>query len=300
MHVYKHIDRARRRPAAVAGALLIASLACASSNAPRGDAETAPAEQTVAPLVRSAEQSRAGGDFDSAIQAYADAFGRTPWNTRLKRALAVTHTERAAAARSKGALGPAERDLRAALELYPDDQEFRHSLAVVLVERSAREPDAARAAAYLGEVHSLAPELKIPERMANTTVERRLDLAFELLERGQLDAGIEELEHIRRDFPRETSPTRLQAEALVRKASELSNRQNYGGAREALDKAVELYRGLAPCDGQRCDREELRVAHYNRVVAYLNLGLRQDARTALEEAQQQGLRFADLAETLAR
>jgi tetratricopeptide (TPR) repeat protein len=283
-------------------AALLVSLACAAPQpAASPDAEAnEQAGQTVAPLVRSAERSRESGDFDTAIQGYADAFARTPWNTKLKRALAVTHTERAADAREKGSLERAERDMRAALELYPEDPEFRHSLAVVLLERSAIEMDGARATAYRDEVRRLDPGLAIPDGMPNPAVERRMDLAFELLDRGQLDAGIGELELIQRDFPREPTSARLLAQALVRRATQLTERENFTGARESLDRAVDLYGLITPCDGVRCTADELRIAHYNRVVTNIAEGRRAEARTALEEAQQQGLRFPDLAESLAR
>jgi tetratricopeptide (TPR) repeat protein len=290
----------RKRWSASAAAALL-GLACAGPgpSAPE-TGESAPADPTVAPIVQRAERSRADGDFDTAIQAYGDAFGRTPWNTKLKRALAVTHSERAAAARDTGKLEPAERDLRAALELYPADTEFRRSLAVVLLERSAYESDPTRAAAYRVEVKDLAPDLPIPERVVNPSVERQLDLAFELIERGQLDAGIADLERVARDYPGEPASRRLLAQALVRRASELSQRENYEGARESLDRAVELYGQLAPCNGQNCDAQEQRVAHYNRVIVYINLGERDTARGLLAQASALGMSFPDLERALSR
>src|SRR5262245_52467896 len=159
--------------------LASALLACAAPELTQEELQR-PADQTVAPLVSRAERSREAGDFDTAIPAYAEAFERTPWNTKIKRALAVTHTERAANQRSNGSLAGAEKDLRAALELYPDDPEFRRSLAVVLLERSSYEADPAKAESLRNEARSFSPDLAIPEQRVDATLERRMDLAYEL------------------------------------------------------------------------------------------------------------------------
>jgi tetratricopeptide (TPR) repeat protein len=259
-----------------------------------------PADQTVAPLVSRAERSREAGDFDTAIPAYAEAFERTPWNTKLKRALAVTHTERAAYQRSNGSLAGAEEDLRAALELYPDDAEFRRGLAVVLLERSSYEADPARAAALRSEARALDTDLAIPEQRVDATLERRMDLAFELLERGQVEAGIFDLQNLRRDYPQDPAVARLLAQALVRRSGEFSERSNFSKARELLDQAVLLYAELLPCDGQRCQADELKVAHYNRIVICVNGGDVEAARAALADAKKAGLSFPDLAAAVER
>jgi tetratricopeptide (TPR) repeat protein len=267
--------------------------ACVGGADPAG--ERASVEQGVAPLVARADRSRARGDFAVAIDLYSQAYQRTPWNERLKQSLAAAYTEKAQRERSEGELRPAEQDLRAALALYPDDADFRRNLAIVLLESAQREMDEARANQMLAELRTLAPDLEVPNRVTKAGVERRLDLAFELLERGQVDAGVQELEGVRRDFPSETAPTRLLAQAIARQADAFTERTNFMAAGEAMDRAVALYAELLPCtDTERCKREEFELLARNRVTAWYNAVQYDRAREALTAARALGFRFPDL------
>lgn len=245
-----------------------------------------------------AERSRAVGEFDVAIEAYRQAYERTPWNDRLKRALAVTYTERAQSVRNEGELIAAEKDLREALGLFPEDMDFRRNLAVVLLERAQAETDRERSRALVEEVRALDASMDVPDRVVRAELERRLDLAFELLERGQLEAGIGQLEGIRRDYPAESEPVKLLAQAHVRYADGFATRQNHKRAAELLDRATSLYAEIGPCDGERCDPEELRTAHYNRCVAWLNARDDARARVAIQEARALGFSFPDVEQAL--
>ncbi len=276
--------------------MLVAALcvACAGGGADPAS-ERAGVEQGVAPLVTRADRSRARGDYAVAIDLYAQAYQRTPWNERLKQSLASAYTEKAQRARSEGELPTAEKDLRAALALYPEDEDFRRNLAVVLLERVQQEMDESRANQLLAEMRTLAPDLEVPNRLTTAGVERRLDLAFELLERGQIDAGVAELESVRRDFPSEPAPTRLLAQAIARQAEAFTERRNFDAAGEALDRAFSVYAELLPCaDTERCKREEFEVLARNRVTAWYNNVEYERARKALADARALGFQFPDL------
>jgi tetratricopeptide (TPR) repeat protein len=269
--------------------------AACGGKAPDAAAERTTVEQGVAPLVARADRSRARGDFAVAIDLYAQAYQRTPWNERLKQSLASAYTEKAQRARSEGELPTAEKDLRAALELYPDDQDFRRNLAVVLLESAQSEMDEARASQMLAELRTLAPDLEIPNRVTKAGVERRLDLAFELLERGQVDAGVQELEAVHRDFPGEPAPTRLLAQSIARQADAFTERTNFTAAGEAMDRAFALYAELLPCtDTQRCKREEFDILARNRITAWYNAAQYDRAREALAASRALGFRYPDL------
>ena len=252
-------------------------------------------EQGVAPLVARADRSRARGDYAVAIDLYSQAYARTPWNERLKEALAAAYSEKGQRERGEGELRTAEEDLRKALALYPDDAAFRRNLAIVLLESAQQEMNEARANQMLAELRSLAPDLQVPQRVTKAGVERRLDLAFELLERGQVDAGVQELEGVRRDFPSEPAPTRLLAQAIARQADAFTERSNFMAAGEAMDRAVSLYAELLPCtDTERCKREEFEVLARNRVIAWYNALQYDRARQALDAARTLGFPFPDL------
>jgi tetratricopeptide (TPR) repeat protein len=252
----------------------------------------------VAPLVERAEAARAAGDLDSAVAKYDEAYARTPWNTRLREALVATHADRAARARKKpgGARGlaAAEKDLRAARALAPDDAGVARSLAAVLLERAAFEADDDLSAKLRLEANTLAPELAAQSPPVRLPVERRLDLGYSLIEQGQLDAGIDQLETVVHAYPNNTAAARLLAQALVRKGDEDTRRLDHDGARGAFSEAVQLYARLAPCDGTRCDRAELELAHRNRIVCELDAERFDAARAALADAQAAGLQFDDL------
>lgn len=245
----------------------------------------------VAPLIERAELSMERGDYDAAIPAYEQALEITPWNTRVTRALAAAHAERGARTRAEGSLPAAETDLRRALELQPDDAELRFNLAVVLIERADLDMDAARAARLRAEAARLSPELYAGSPAVNALLERRLGLAYELLERGQLEAGAGRLAWLQADYPDEPRVRRLRAQAEVALGGRLFQRGNFAGAAEHYGRAVALYTG---CAADVCGREEVALAHQNRVVALFETSSTVAARAALEQAEAQGLRFPKL------
>ena len=290
-----------RAVACALACLLLAQLAAcggATSSEPEGRGEDEPA--SVAPIVEEAEQLRERGDYGGAIEAYERVLERTPWNRRVQHTLAMTHADRATRWREQRSLPSAERDLRRALELAPDDPRVRHNLAVVLVERSALELDPERAAAQRAEAGELDAGVAVSQPERDAGLERRLDLAFELLERGQLEAGIARLEELRRSHPTSAEVNRLLGQALVRQGSELSQRGNHTQAGRTLDRAVAAYARVPGCRAPEwtgCSRDEARIAHYNRVVAWLMAGERTEARRALDEAEDVGLSFPELRES---
>lgn len=256
--------------------------------------ESSAAPQGVTPLIEQAERAQHRHDFDVAISAYREALEQTPWNARLQRALAVAHADRAARSRDEGRLPAAERDLREALRLAPEDAEFEENLAVVLVERAALDLDEERAAERRREAQEIAPQLARSAPRVNASVERRLDLAFQLLERGQIEAGIERLSQLLAEKPERADVRVLLAQAYVRQGTEHSRRGNFTAAVEALDRAVELYGPLGRCDAGACRPDELRLAHHNRITALLNGSQEERARQALADAERLGLRFPEL------
>ena len=279
--------------ASIAGVWVALACAACAGGTGQGAGRDA-ADETVAPIIARADQRRADGDFDGAIAAYTVAFERTPWNTRLRRAIAVTHTEKAAIARESGQLTTAEAGLRAALALYPDEVEFKRNLGAVLVDRAQLERDDAARAELIAQARQLSPELGLPDQVLYAPLERQLDLAYQLLEDGKTETGTAELERICRDFPDDVGARRLLAQAKVRLASELSDRGNFVGAAAALDGAVGLYAELPPCEDATCDPDAPRVAHYNRVIVLINAGERDRARRALAEAQARGFSLGQL------
>ena len=259
----------------------------------------APAEAAgVAPIVARAEAAIASGDLDSGIDSYRDAFERTPWNTRIASSLVAAYVARAEQKRVKPGgsrgLALADADLRAALAISPGDSELGRSLAVVLLERAAMARDDAEVERLREEARGLAPELTAQTPVVRLSVERRLDVAYDLLERGQLDAGLDQLEALLREYPQSSEASRLLAQALVRKGSLQTQRADYAGARQSYARAVELYAQLSPCDGTRCDPAELELAHRNRISSALDSGSFDAARAALAEAEGLGLAFPDL------
>ncbi len=282
--------------------LLGLAAGCASSpEQPAGAAS--PAEPSsvagIAPLVEQAEAHRARGEQDAAIALYREALHRTPWNERLKQALATTYAERAETARGAKNLGQAEADLRSAVEIAPGDPNLARNLAVVLNERAAREYDLERAASLRQEARALAPEVTaaFPEREA--PLERRLDLAYELIQKDQLDAGIDGLERLRKERPAERSVGHLLAQAYVKRADAHSTRRDFEAAGTDLDRAVAVYGETFPrCGPPDCKLEEIEMAHWNRVVAWINASRAETARRALTDASAQGFSFVDLERAL--
>lgn len=270
------------------GAFAIVLSAACSSPAPE-EPEGAP--RGIAPLVERAERASQRGDQDAAIAAYQEALELTPWNTRVARALAAAHAERGARKRAEGSLPSAETDLRRALELQPDDPDLRLNLAVVLIERADVDMDSARATRLRVEAAQLAPQLHAGSPEVNALLERRLDLAYQLLERGQLEAGASRLAWMQADYPDEPRVRRLRAQAEVALGGRLYERGNFAGAADHYGQAVALYTG---CAAEVCSRQEVALAHQNRVVALFEASRIAEARAALDQAEKQGLRFPEL------
>ena len=255
----------------------------------------------VAPIVARAEAAAASGDLDAAIDAYAQAFERTPWNTRIASSLVAAYVSRAETKRTKPGgpkgLSAAEADLRAALEVEPANAAVQHSLATVLLERAALELGEAEADALRAEAATLAPELATQTPVVRLAVERRLDIAYDLIERDQLDAALDQLDALVRDYPQNTDAAQLRAQALVRKGEVQTRRGDYKGARLTYAAAVEVYAQLLPCDGTRCSQSDLEIAHRNRISSALDASNFAEARAALAEAEGVGLRFPDLVQS---
>ncbi|MGH2899165.1 MAG: tetratricopeptide repeat protein, partial [Solirubrobacteraceae bacterium] len=252
----------------------------------------------VAPIVARGESAIAAGDLSAGVDAYREAYERTPWNTRIQNSLVAAYAARAEKERTKPGgtkgLALAEQDLRAALEISPKNPELERNLAVVLLDQAGLSPDDAEAARLRAEANALAPDLVAETPALRLGVERRLDIAYDLLQRGQLDAGIDQLQALVRDDPESVPATRLLAQALVRKGGVQTQRHDYPGARQSFTNAVELYARLLPCDGTRCDKAELELAHRNRVDGLLDAEQYEDARAALAEARGLGIDLSDL------
>lgn len=281
--------------------LVAAGLACA----PSGTAPETDEQVTAGRLVERAESARAAGELDGAIEAYREALDRTPWNTRLQRVLAETYADRAARARDEGpaGLGGAEQDLREAQRLAPDDANVRHNLAVVLLERADRAMDASEARELRAEALALDPSVAEAGPARRADIERRLDLAYDLVREGHLDAGIERLERIRADHESHSGAIHLLARALATKGLRLAERGRHAEAAGLFDRAVALYARLpdatppVPFEGEV--RLEVEGAHRNRVVSWLNASRPDEARSALAESEAAGFRLPDLSRAIA-
>lgn len=282
--------------------LLLGLAGLGACDATRSQLEGNEHARTVAPLVAAAERALARSDYNTAIASYREAYGLTPWNSRIQRALAAAYAERAGAARHRGGLGSlraAERDLREALALLPDELTLQRNLALILVEQAARELDPTRSGALREEARGLAPDVVEAAPLVELRVERRLDLAFDLARQGKLEAAIEELERIHLERPQHVGATRLLAQTLVRQGTELAQRSQHGAAAAHFDRAVASYASLENCAGAECDPKELALAHQNRITAWLSADRPNQARRALAEAVDLGLRFPGLARALA-
>ncbi len=252
----------------------------------------------VAPIVARAEAAIASGDLDGGVDAYREAWERTPWNTRIASALVAAYVTRAEKERTKpgGAAGlaRADADLREALALAPKQPGLERSLATVLLERAALVRDDDEAERLRAEASALAPDLVAQTPVVRLPVERRLDIAFDLLERGQIDAGLDQIQSLVRDYPQNTAAAQLLAQAWVRKGGLQTRRGDYTGARQSFSSAIEVYARLVPCDGTRCQQADLELAHRNRISSALDAARFDEARAALAEAKGVGLRFDDL------
>jgi len=273
--------------------------ACVGGSAePKGASGAASDAAGVAPIVARAEAAVASDDLDSGVAAYREAYERTPWNTRIASSLVAALVARAEKARTKpgGSVGLAlaDADLREALAITPKQPGLERSLAIVLLERAALARDDAEVDHLRAEAEALAPDLTAQTPTVRLPIERRLDIAFDLLERGQLDAGIDQLQSLVREYPKSVEAARLLAQALVRKGGVQTQRADYAGARQSYASAIELYARLQPCDGTRCEQADLVLAHRNRISSALDAGSFDEARAALAEAKGLGLRFDDL------
>jgi len=277
--------------------LCVAALAACGGSGTGGPAAS-DADRGVAPIVERAEAAKASGDLDAAIHGYEEAAKRTPWNKQLTSQLVAAYAERAERERRKpgGAAGLAlaDADLHAAHALAPDDAAITRSLAAILLERAAFEADDALAAKLRAEAAALAPDLAAQHPDVRLPVERRIDLAYDLIDQGNLAAGIDQLESLVREYPKNPKATRLLAQALVRLGGEQTETRDYDGAHASYTRAVGLYALLLPCDGTRCDSAELELAHRNRILGALFAQRDAEARAALREAEAVGLHFDDL------
>jgi tetratricopeptide (TPR) repeat protein len=258
-------------------------------------------EMDVTALIESGDRALARADYDTAVASYQQALERTPWNTRLKRALAAAYAKRAASARDQEGLAGlrlAEDDLRAALQLLPDDEALRRNLAVVLVEQAARQGDPARAGAMREEARGFAPDVVEAAPVVQVRVERQLDLAYELIERGQFEAAIETLERLHAQHPEHAGVSALLARAQIQQGTRLAERGNFSAAGACLDRAIELYAILDHCRADACDVGEFELAHQNRIRLWLHANNLENARRALSDAEAMGLSFPELREAL--
>lgn len=278
-------------------ALLAGACGACAGHSP-DDAARDAATAGVAPIVERAEAAAAQGDLDGAIDGYEAAIQRTPWNDRLRSQLVAAYAQRAEAKRRKpggvAGLAAAEKDLRAAHELAPDDAGVTRSLAAILVERAAFESDDALADKLRAEATTLAPDVAAQTPAVRLPVERRLDLAYDLIDRGSIDAGIDQLRAVTREYPQNTQAARMLAQALVRLGGVQTESRDYDGAQASFTEAVGEYARLLPCDGTRCDSSELELAHRNRILSALDAQRPDRARAALQEAQALGLHLDDL------
>ncbi len=281
----------------LAGLLALAgALACASPTP-----EAAPAPEGIGPVVARAETAEAVGDHDAAIAAWSDALERTPWNDRARSRLAAAYAARAAVARGKGGSEPlarAEKDLRAARELAPGDAMLRRNLALVLGERAARSADPAEGGRLREEAAALDAEAAASAAGLGDEVERRLDIAHGLVSRGQIEAGLLDLEPLWRENPARQDVGRLYAQTLLRQGVELQEQGKFEPAGAAFDRALEVLGSLGACRSRPCDDPDVRAAHYDRVVNWLNADRPDHARRALADAQALGLRFPELSAAL--
>ena len=279
--------------------VLVTALSACATDSPELEVE-----RGTAPLIEAAERASEAGDWAVAIESYAAALERTPWNTRLVPLLVHAHVERASQLRSENrgprGLEAAEAELRRAWELAPDDADIERSLGVILAERAAYASSDAEAAALRAAATRHAPEVVADLQPRRLGIERRLDLAIEEIERGQLDAGLDRLERMHVEHGDRVDVARLLAQARVRKGIVLSDRRNWDAAAEKLAGAVEIYAGLGHCVDDRCKRSELETAHHNYIVNWLQADRYDEAQAALAHARSLGLRFPTLADAVAK
>jgi tetratricopeptide (TPR) repeat protein len=278
---------------------LVLCAACASSEPP-GQAAPARAPEGISPLVTRAEEALAAGDVDAAIAAYKDALSRTPWNERLQGHLAAAYAERSRRERERGSdrgLREAEQDLRAACELRPDDPVLRRNLAYVLAER-AEQTRGEESQRLRAEALALDPEATAAVPPGTDEIDRRLDLAHDLVERGEIEAGLVDLEPLWREHPDYPDVGRLYAQTLVRQGQERQGQGDLPGAAASFERAITVYRELGACGATPCEDPDVRAAHHDRIVTWIHADRDDEARAALSEAEAAGLRFPELRRAL--
>jgi DNA-binding SARP family transcriptional activator len=248
----------------------------------------------VADLVERAEAARESGDLDGAVESFREAHARTPWNDRIRRALAVSLADRAARSRETrryAGVAAAETDLREALSLEPEDTTLRHNLGIVLLDLASRSMDPERAGALESEARTLLPEAEELPAPGDALRGRRLDMALELIERGQIEAGISRLAALHAEHPADVEIGLLLSRAHARHAEVLADRGDAEGAARSYGWALAVLQRFDPAV---IPPAELEGAHRNRVTAWINAYQPDGARAALDDAERAGFRFPRL------
>lgn len=200
-------------------------------------------ESWLGAVVERAESAREAGDLGPAVKAYREAVGRQPWNDRLRRSLAAVLAQRAKSSRAAGSwadVASAETDLREALELAPDDPLLRRDLAVVLVDLATRSMDPQRAQTLRREAARLAPDVAAEAPRVDPLRDRQMDMALELVKRGQLEAGIQRLATLHRERPDDVEIAVLLAQATARRGRRLADHGQWSAAEAELETAVAI------------------------------------------------------------
>jgi tetratricopeptide (TPR) repeat protein len=258
------------------------------------EATPAEAETDVGQLVSLAESAAAAGDADAAIAAYRAARKRQPWNPALRQVLAAALSERASASFAAGDYAgarAAESDLREAVELEPEDATLRRSLGTLLVDLGSRSNDPERRAALFAEAAELGVEADRERLEHDPGLERRLDLAMELVERGQLEAATLRLESLHRERPDNPEVALLLSQVHARRGLELAENSNMEQSALAYEAAWKALGGFVASE---LPEGALARAHRNRVVAWSNAGQRERAVAALRDAEAAGVSLPDL------
>jgi tetratricopeptide (TPR) repeat protein len=173
---------------------------------------------------------------------------------------------------------------------------LQKNLAVVLAERAARGGD--EAAALRAEALALDPEVSASVPAGAEEVERGLDLAHDLVQRGQVEAGLLELERLFAEQPDYPGVGRLYGQALVLHGVDRQAQGDHDGADDAFERAIEVYAALGACKRSPCEDPDMRTAHYDRIVNWIHADREDAAREALAQAEAAGLRFPDLRQSL--
>ena len=111
---------------------------------------------------------------------------------------------------------------------------------------------------------------------------------LEIIQRGQLAAGIDQLERLVARNPDHQQARLLLARAQVNQANEFGGRENFKAAGALLDRAVETYAALEDPTGV-CQPGEIETLHRNRVRVWRRAGMADRIEAALDDAQAAGL-----------